>query len=270
MAVLSQVFAGLASDTNHGPSPNVWKGCPWLEALENPNIGGGFYDDFVQFPAAGAAVTVTNIGNYRRFGDTGSTITDAAIIGGGIKFTCANADESTNLQSLVAPYQIDSSHGKLWYEAGFSLASVAATTANVFVGLMDTTAGSAIVPITTTDDTMADVNFLGFIVKSTGIVDFRYKADGQTVQNPIATLTTLTAGTLVKLGFVYDPTVDTAKRIACFINGVEQTTYITGTNIAAATFPNDVLMAPVLAHTNMATKTTSTFDFHRVFQKWVN
>lgn len=259
----------IGTDTDRTPSPSLWGSCPWSPGVggaTDPRLGQGFFDDFQQTPAAGAAVTVTNIGPYRRFGDTASTITDAALLGGALTFTCANADESTSLGSLVAPYKIVSTTGKLWYECRFKISSIAATTCNVFVGLVGTTAASAVIPITATDDTMADIDFLGFIVKSTGLVDWRYKASGQTVQNPIASIAQLVADTYIKLGFLYDPGAPSANRISAFVNGVKQTTYITGTNIAAATFPSTALLAPILAHTNMATKGTSTYDWHGVFQ----
>jgi hypothetical protein len=46
------------------------------------------------------------------------------------------------------------------------------------------------------------------------------------------------ADTFVKLGFLYDPSAPPAKRIKVFVSNVEQSTYVTAANIAAATFPD--------------------------------
>ena len=48
----------------------------------------------------------------------------------------------------------------------------------------------------------------------------------------------LVADTFVKLGFVYDPDAVAAKRITWYVDNVEQSTYVTATQIATATFPD--------------------------------
>ena len=60
------------------------------------------------------------------------------------------------------------------------------------------------------------------------------------------TVATMVADTFMKLGFVYDPLAPTAKRITVYVDGVASTTYVTGTNIATATFPDGEEMSPIM------------------------
>ncbi len=53
------------------------------------------------------------------------------------------------------------------------------------------------------------------------------------------------ADTYVKVGFRYNPAAPAAKRIAVFVNGAEQNTYVTQTNIETATFPDGERLSPV-------------------------
>lgn len=46
------------------------------------------------------------------------------------------------------------------------------------------------------------------------------------------------ADTFLKLGFIYDPTAPATKRIKVYVDNVEEGTYVTSTNIEAATFPD--------------------------------
>ena len=94
---------------------------------------------------------------------------------------------------------------------------------------------------------LADVDFIGFQVLNAagGTVNFVYRKTGQALQTAISGVATLTADTFVKLGFVYEPRAESSKRIRVLVNEVESTTYVTGTNIAAATFPLAVALNPV-------------------------
>jgi hypothetical protein len=95
---------------------------------------------------------------------------------------------------------------------------------------------------------LADVDFIGFQVLNAagGTVNFVYRKTGQALQTAIAGVATMTADTFVKLGFVYEPRAESSKRIRVLVNGVESTTYVTGTNIAAATFPLAVALNPIV------------------------
>jgi hypothetical protein len=98
-------------------------------------------------------------------------------------------------------------------------------------------------------DDISDIDFVGFFARDDDgdTVDFIYQKTGQAFVTTIDAADTLVAATWVKLGFFYDPDADTANRIKIFVNGAEQTTYVTGTNIAAATFPDGEHLSPLIA-----------------------
>jgi hypothetical protein len=95
---------------------------------------------------------------------------------------------------------------------------------------------------------MADKAFIGFSVLADDgdSVDFCYQGASQTRQDKIAGAGTLTADTFIKLGFLYDPAAPAANRISVYVDNVLQSTYVTATNIAAATFPDAESLAFVL------------------------
>lgn len=86
--------------------------------------------------------------------------------------------------------------------------------------------------------------------------DIVYQAASQTEQVLVNVAKVITADTWVKLGFVFDPARPASKKITFFIDGEEVTdAYITATLMAAATFPNSVMVGPVFAAMTQATTT---------------
>jgi len=83
----------------------------------------------------------------------------------------------------------------------------------------------------------------------------------------IDTVATLVADTFIKLGFVYDPAAEPTKRIKVYVDGVEQSTYVTATDIATATFPDGEEMAP-MAYVSAASASDGilTMDWWRIAQ----
>jgi hypothetical protein len=187
---------------------------------------------------------------------------------------------------------------KLWFETRIAMSSVTATKTEAFFGLINgfLTSGlpTAAVPITTTDDTLADKNLIGFHIKSTASpteVCFVFKLTGQTVQYPTNLQTllastgqaVLTAGAYVKLGFLFDPNARPkrissastgqtagdvrAPLIRIFVNGLEAPAFLTSTNLQAATFPT-AFMGPCFANMNQTGSSpgTTTMDWMRVAQ----
>jgi hypothetical protein len=131
------------------------------------------------------------------------------------------------------------------FECRFKVNSVVDDVNAIFLGLAEeaTVAENAKV-----DDTgvMVNKDYIGFdsvhtnggTAGTNAILRWVYKKSGQTAATKIATLQTMVADTWYKVGFVYDPNAPTAKRITCYLDNVKQSTYITGTNIATATFPD--------------------------------
>jgi hypothetical protein len=103
---------------------------------------------------------------------------------------------------------------------------------------------------------LADKNFLGFVklYAEAGVFDGAYKADGQTYQdgatktklNALGTFTA-SATTYHKLGFRYRAH---PKTVEWYFDGAALSTSaparLTATEIDAATFPDDVLLAPII------------------------
>lgn len=80
------------------------------------------------------------------------------------------------------------------------------------------------------------------------------------VQINVAAAGTLAADTFVKLGFVYDPDAVTAKRITWYIDNVALTTFVTGTQIAAATFPDAEALTFLFGYKDTIGTTPSTTE----------
>jgi len=109
------------------------------------------------------------------------------------------------------------------------IAGLASPATAVDGGVIDTTGGPK-----------ADKAFIGFqILADDGdSMDFCYQGASQTRQDKITGVHVPVADTFVKLGFVYDPSAPASKRITVYVDNEEQSTYVTSTNIAAATFPD--------------------------------
>lgn len=202
-----------------------------------------YFNDFL----TGAAGLTTSAG-------TGCTVTGNAQAGGAIRISMdgtANDEASFGpADAGSAPYAfgITSSLGKVAYEIRLRKSLITNNSLAFVAGLG---AAGLVADNTLADSTgaLADTNFVGFqVLNAAGAtVNFVWRASGQTLQTGISGVATLTAATYVSLGFVYDPTDVPAKRIRVFVNGVENATGITSTQMAAATFPSAVQLNPLVA-----------------------
>lgn len=203
------------------------------------------YTYFNDFLAATAAIV-----SYSGTGCTVGGTPDLA--GGGIRISMdgtANDEASWGPSDAnTAPYAINtaSNLGRVAFEIRLRK-SLVSNNSLAFVAGLGKRGLVADNLLADSTGALADVDFIGFQVLNAagGTVNFVYRKTGQTLQTAIAGVATLTADTFVKLGFVYDPRAETSKRIRVFVNGTESTTYVTGTNIAAATFPLAVALNPV-------------------------
>jgi hypothetical protein len=139
---------------------------------------------------------------------------------------------------------------------------------NRFIGLGEEAfaADSAI----TDAGALVDKDWIGFFALEGAptILKFGYKKSGQTVQVPIASgLQTLAVDTWYKMGFIYDPLAPTSERIKVFVDNVENITKVTGTNIAAATFPDGEEMSPVFGVKNVTDIMLMDIDWWALFQE---
>ena len=251
-------------DTRRIPSPNIWGDCPILSILEGSIAGTMIIDDFERGFITPTITTLINVDGYACFGSAGATITFDDQTGGAVVLTEATDDQSVSMTCEQHPFWLNSSKGDLWFEARIKASTVAANHAFA-LGLMDTTALAAAVPVTA-DGAIADVNFVGFHrpEANTTKFDTSYKADGVTAVEVNSDLGTLAANTYIKLGMKF---TSTDNKLAFYVNGIKQASTKTLGAAAGTDFPDDIGLAPVIGQTLGASASkTLTMDWWRVVQ----
>ena len=136
------------------------------------------------------------------------------------------------------------------FEARIQLPSVTDGDGSVFVGLGEEGLAAANTPIVdSTGHTLSSDDLIGFFVgeDDNDALKFVYRKNGAALQTVLTYGTALAADTWYNVGFVYDPKAPESNRISIFVNNVEQSTYVTATNIAASTFPDGEHLALVAA-----------------------
>lgn len=223
---------------------------------QSGNPAFGFYDNFHSFHATSLE------GSYRKVVGAGCTIeqiadtaTEKGLIQLAIDGNLAN-DEAV-LQwgrGLGAPFLL--ANADLAFECRLSVSAVTAAKWSWAVGLANVEAGATDgLFIDTTGLHVAASSFVGFShLSAEGVaVDGAYKAASQTLQDgstktKLNALVNMAANTYVKLGFRYRAV---PKTVEYFVNGVLAGTgsapaRLTTAEIDAATFPDEVFMAPII------------------------
>lgn len=272
-----------------GPTYDLWHDCKIPEIDADMNVGYGHGDNFTNCPRTNTGASGT-IGlspgkGYCFFGDTdvlgmaepqGTEGTDA--LGGVMEVSVNDSDNDEFVMSTGSPtFMVTDTNAykkKLRFECRVKRASIADNACGMFVGLAwDHGAGVPVAKtLCLTDDDMAlgAFSYLGFHVDAADgdAINFVYKAEGQAQTDAIAGIVVPVADTYNKLGFVYDPFESADKRITCWIDGAPyKTTYITETNIAAATFPDAEPMAMVwCVKTGAAAASLAQMSFWQCYQ----
>lgn len=233
----------LSAHTGRGPSPNVWHNFPILEILEDPGKGLYYFDDFLNF---GKHNTAQAVQQYASYIDTGVTIQGLPLVGGIVEVAGNDADNDEgsittggNTGTIATISATAGAETPIWFEARVKKASIADNALAFFLGLAEEGLAAA---DTLVDDTgeVASKDLIGFqVLHAAGAtVNAVWRKAGQAKVTNIAAVTSMVADTYIKLGFTYDPfSLSANERIKWFVNGVEQSTYGTAANIAAATFP---------------------------------
>jgi hypothetical protein len=243
---------------NNGSFSNsLWKRgrFDFARLLQDPNLGYYYSDDFVNFSQHISDQSVQRYDSYIDSGVTIKQLTGTAGRGGAIEIAGNDADNDEGVLSTHGPAFMvsDSTKKALAFEAIWSKASVADNALASFIGLGFDHGNSVPVAktlcLTDDDGALGAFSFIGFHVDQADgdALDFVYKADGQSAVVKIAGVQALVAATTYRLGFLFDPDRGADKQIAIFVDGVEQSTYVTAANIAAATFPDDEPLAMVWA-----------------------
>lgn len=255
-----------------GPSPRLWNKVAG-QGLSPDGFSNWFSqpDDFTSFGGTVASNVGTYSGGYKSYEDTGCAIAQhASLAGGAITLTTSATDNHEAWMqagySAGAPFSIASSSGKkLVFESRIRLGSV--TAQNYFVGLG--AVGLAAADTITDAGAMASAGYIGFAVLegAATTLKFVYAKSGGAMQTVLSYGTAMAASTWVKVGFVFDPLAPTSKRISVFVDNTEQSTYVTGTNISASTFPDGVAMNFLIGTKNgAASSKTMDCDWYSVAQ----
>jgi len=256
-----------------GLSPRIWSRLSGSMMASDGNkrlvlVG----DDFTSFYGTVTAKVGDYSGGYKSYEESGGSITQLATHTGGV--IAITSDGTDNDDMALAAGGATGVFGAISDTAGsdyvtafevrFRVSTVADDTGAFFVGL--TEEGLAAVA-SMTDDTgvMASKDHIGFATVhrnggtagTNAVLKFVYQKAGQTQVIKIAALETLVADTWYKAGFVCDPSAIPSKRIAVYLDNVEQSTYVTATNIATASgsaFPDgEELTFSALTHQGGAT-----------------
>lgn len=262
MGQVSTQVGTFTADATDRWSDNIW-GHPDFQpiAWRENGLGYMFEDDFAGVCPNTDAGLFEGAGEspgkgYVFYGDTGVLIkAEPAVAGGALQISVNDTDNDEGVISGSAPAYVVSDTAanakRLWFEARVSKASVANDALATFVGLAWDHGNSISVAktacLTDTNGALGAFSFLGFHVDHADgdAMDFVFKADSQSAVVVKAGVHVPVAGEYVKVGFFYDPEATPAKQITIFVNGLPQATFVTATQIAAATFPDAEPMAPV-------------------------
>jgi hypothetical protein len=249
-------------------SPRVWRGIgvptnmnPLGSSYQSPsgNPAFGFFDDFLSFWPTTLQGPYLHLHTSDDSGITIAQVADTATVKGICALTMdtgTNEDEAI-LQwgcGLGAPFKL--ADKDLAFESCFALSAITASKWSIGVGLGEVGMGATDCLFVDSTGALADKNFLGFVklYAEAGVFDGAYKADGATYQdgatktklNALGTFTA-SATTYHKLGFRYRAH---PKTVEWYFDGAALSTIaparLTATEIDAATFPDDVLMAPII------------------------
>lgn len=247
-------------ETGNGPSPIIFGDLS--KHVQNEYMGKCFvvWDTFGSFGEAASGAGGSQYTTYQNTGVTIAQNENVADIGSGSTgalgvLEVANNDADNDQGFIqfgggVGAFRIDngaSNTGKVMFEARFQTESIADDGVAFFIGLGTGPLADGDLA-DDTGDLVASKGYIGFqrLNDDGDQLDIVYQAASQTKQTLVANAQTLVANTWYKVGFVYDPDAGDSKKITFYINGAEQSTYVTTALIDAATFPEGEALSPML------------------------
>lgn len=257
-------------------SPKLWRGfgapahmTPSGSSYQDPsgNPALGFFDDFHTFNAT------TLVGPYANLLTTGCTAALAAdtasakgVLALAVDGNAANDEAVLKWGgTLSAPFKL--AEKDLAFECRLAVSAITAAKWSVAVGLGAADMITTDLLFVDTTGALANKAFLGFnkLLAEAGVFDGAYKAVGQTYQDgatktKLNALHTAVAATYVKLGFRYRAH---PKTVEFYVNGAmpggnSAPARLTASEIDAATFPDDVFLAPFIGIKDIAGDTALT------------
>jgi len=248
-----------------------WEDCPMSAIRNDPGVGYMMEDDFVDLGLSGTITSIISsagVGRYLVFGDTSSSIVPDAALGGGIILNTTDTDKAASITTKQLPFQIEATKGTLWFEARVKFSTIVTNEQGWFVGLMDSTAQDSTHPLSATS-TLADMNMVGFHKPEANTTTFNgsFNIDNPGIEVVNNGVGALEEGVYVKLGMKFDTSNNV---LSWYIDGVVQAAYEPITAAAGNPFPDDVLLAPVIAlMAAVDTNETVTMDWWKCAQLYV-
>jgi hypothetical protein len=263
-------------NTDYAPSPAIWGKSFWNNIKEGVVPGVAGHTDFSHFKLSSnvnAAQAYWSMG-WKLFGSDGGVVALLDEPGGGITISSDGDNEGVGLGLAQPVLKIIRGGKRAAWECRFKTSTITDTKHGLLMGLMDSTAMTATVPIAAAG-TVADVNVTGFhrLEGDGDQLDVIYKADTVTqvsvdtdvldgTVGPDGTLpSALVADTWTKVGQVFIPSGDRAGQYALvsYVNGIRLPGADKLIPSAAGTdFPNDVNMLPFFALLNATASTPGT------------
>lgn len=262
------VCLNLSTETSRMPSSALWADCPEDSIVKGLRSGIRVWEDFTSQDNEDG-----NDNAWERYIDTSDTIRNLVVDttalatgsrGGVLRLLTAATDNNAPVIQYqtangTAPFLIGNTSGadwKLWFEARIRKSTIADDGLAFAIGLAQVNrAADDGLLADNTGDIVDSISFIGFrnLHDNGEELDFVYQDAAQTAPTEvIAAISdgTLVASTWVKVGFLYDPKGPSSKKIKIFVNNKEQSTYVTTTNIDAATFPENDALSPVFGVKN--------------------
>ena len=207
-------------------------------------------------------------GRHKAFSSTGGLFTNFDDEGGVVTLGSDGDNEGSSVGQSRFPFKIIQDAGELVFEGRLKTTTIADTKHGIFVGLIESVALTATVPIAAAG-TLSDNNFVGFhrLEADGDKFDTVYKANGITQVTIKGDAITIVADTYLKIGMIFNRGGDNVLR--WYKDGVELVDTFAIPSAAGTDFPNDVRLGWILTVLNATGSTPgdSQFDWIRVAQK---
>ncbi len=273
-----RLFTGHNAANTTGLSPRLWNrvtGSIMSAAGDKRLVLAG--DDFMCPKAADTYTDVYSEMAYTSYIDTGGTLLGLADEPGGVLALAMDDTDNDEIwleagDGTIQLGQISDTAGSDYltaFECRIKFSSITNGVCSFFAGLATPGTGAANALVDDTGAIKATTSFLGFRNLLDGdniqciyqaVADSAAVINKSTVHDAAGDTYAVVADTYVKLGFIYDPSAVTAKRITWYVDNVEQSTYVTGTQIATATFPDAEALTFLFGYKNTIGTTPSTTE----------
>ena len=281
----TQLFTTHVGQQGSKLSPRLWSRIMTQGVTPDGSAPGSFImDDFLLFQGFTNAIsgttalpstTVPGVDGYAIYADSATTASGVSrqSVAGGVARLAPGATDNHLVVLRSGPLgkiSDTAADAKLTiFEARIALPTQV-TAGSTFVGLATSTVCADGGLVVDTGELIAatggGVGFRTLDADPDGI-DVIYKKANQTTAVVKNEAQVATAGTFYNLGFVYDPMAPSSKRIRFFVDNEELTETVTGTNIAAPTFPDgDMLEFVIAAKTDATTARPVDIDCWAFYQ----